>query len=150
MDIKDAARERLMSERDALVALSHRIHACPELGWEEEKSSAWVAEALADAGFEVRRGAFDLPTAVMARAGSGPLHVAICAEYDALPAIGHACGHNVIAAMGVGAAIAAARIADDAGLTISLIGTPAEEVCNAGGKVELLERGAFAGVHAAM
>ncbi|MGH7837596.1 MAG: M20/M25/M40 family metallo-hydrolase, partial [Candidatus Binataceae bacterium] len=76
--------------------------------------------------------------------------VAICAEYDALPAIGHACGHNVIAAMGVGAAIAAARIADDAGLTISLIGTPAEEVCNAGGKVELLERGAFAGVHAAM
>jgi amidohydrolase len=150
MDIKDAARERLLSHRDRLIALSHRIHAHPELGWEEEKSSTWVAEGLAGEGFDVRRGVFDLPTAVIARAGSGPLHIAICAEYDALPGIGHACGHNVIAAMSVGAALAAARVADDAGLTISLIGTPAEEVCNAGGKIELLERGGFDGAHAAM
>ena len=150
MDIKAVARERLLSSHDALVGLSHRIHGHPELGWEEEKSSTWVAEALTDAGFDVRRGVFDLPTAIIARAGSGPLHIAICAEYDALPGIGHACGHNVIAAMSVGAAIAAARIADDAGLTVSLFGTPAEEVCNAGGKIELLTAGAFEGVHAAM
>jgi amidohydrolase len=140
----------LLSSHNALVGLSHRIHSHPELGWEEEKSSTWVAEALADAGFDVRRGVFDLPTAIVGRAGSGPLHIAICAEYDALPGIGHACGHNVIAAMSVGAALAAARIADDAGLTVILFGTPAEEVCNAGGKIELLARGAFDDVHAAM
>jgi len=150
MDAKSGAREILETQRDRLVALSHRIHANPEIGWEEEKASAWVAEAMADAGFKVERGVFGMPTALIARAGKGPLHLAFCAEYDSLPAIGHACGHNVIAAMSVGAAIAAAKIADDAGLTISLIGTPAEEVCNAGGKVELLERGAFNGVHAAM
>ena len=76
--------------------------------------------------------------------------MAICAEYDSLPAIGHACGHNVIAATSVGAALAAARIADDAGLTVSVIGTPGEEVLDGGGKILLLERGAFNGVHAAM
>jgi amidohydrolase len=150
MDTKTGAREILEAWRERLVALSHRIHANPEIGWEEEKSSAWVAEAIADAGFEVRRGVFDLPTALIAKAGSGPLHIAFCAEYDSLPGIGHACGHNVIAAMSVGAAIAAAKVADEAGLTISLFGTPAEEICNAGGKIELLERGAFDGVHAAM
>jgi amidohydrolase len=87
---------------------------------------------------------------LLARAGSGPLHVALCAEYDCLPGIGHACGHNIIAAMAVGAGIAAAHVADEVGLTISVIGTPAEEVGDAGGKILLLERGAFAGVHAAM
>jgi amidohydrolase len=92
----------------------------------------------------------DVPTAFVARAGHGPLHVAICAEYDALPGIGHACGHNIIAAMALGAGMAAARVADDVGLTVSIIGTPAEEVGDGGGKILLLERGAFAGVHAAM
>ena len=82
------------------------------------------------------------------RAGSGPLHVAICAEYDALPDIGHACGHNLIAALAVGAGLAAAHVADDVGLTVSVVGTPAEE--SGGGKILLLERGAFAGVHTAM
>ena len=149
MDAKAAARARLESIRDDLISLSRRIHANPELGFEEEKSSTWVAEALAAAGFDVQRGAYNLPTAVVARAGSGPLHIAFCAEYDCLPGIGHACGHNIIAAMGVGAAIAAAKVADEAGLTVSLIGTPAEE-CNLGGKIELLERGAFDTVHAAM
>lgn len=150
MNLKDGAREQVASVQDSLIGLSRRIHANPELGWEEKKSSAWVAEMLADAGFDVRRGAYDLPTAVIARAGAGPLHIGICAEYDSLPGIGHACGHNIIAAMGVGAAIAAAKIADDAGLTITLFGTPAEEVCNAGGKIELIERGAFDDIHAAM
>ncbi len=150
MDAKGGARERLESARTGLLELSHRIHQHPELGWEEEKASTWIAETLDDAGFKVHRGACDLPTAIVATAGSGPLHVAFCAEYDSLPGIGHACGHNIIASIGVGAAIAAARVADDVGLTVSLLGTPAEEVCNAGGKILMLERGAFEGVHAAM
>ena len=84
------------------------------------------------------------------RAGSeiGPLHLAICAEYDALPGIGHACGHNIIAATAVGAGLALAPLVDELGLTVTVIGTPAEE--GGGGKVYLLDRGAFDGVHAAM
>src|SRR5438067_2962428 len=150
MNPKDGAREELTRWRERLVALSHRIHANPELGFEEERACAWLSEMLADAGFAVETGVCDVPTAFVARAGSGPLHIAICAEYDCLPGIGHACGHNIIAAMSVGAGIAAARVADEVGLTVSVIGTPAEEVGDAGGKVLLLERGAFTGVHAAM
>lgn len=150
MDTKTGARERFDSVQSSLLSLSHRIHAYPELGFEEEKSANWVAESLANAGFSVEQGVCDLPTAFIARTGSGPLHIAICAEYDALPGVGHACGHNIIAAMAVGAGIAAAKVADEVGLTISVIGTPAEEVGDAGGKILLLERGAFKGVHAAM
>lgn len=150
MKPKDATRERVAADRDRLVDLSHRIHAHPELGWEEERASSWVAEALADRGFDVTPGVCDLPTAFVARTGDGPLHVAICAEYDCLPGIGHACGHNIIAAMAVGAAAAAASVADEVGLTISVVGTPAEEIGNASGKILMLERGAFDGVHAAM
>jgi amidohydrolase len=150
MDAKAAARERFDAVRDDMIALSHRIHANPELGFEEEKSSTWLAETLTNAGFSVEKGICDLPTAFLARAGSGPLHIGICAEYDCLPGIGHACGHNIIAAMAVGAGIAAARVADEVGLTVSIIGTPAEEVGDAGGKILLLERGAFKGLHAAM
>src|SRR5437870_3994195 len=148
MDAKAGAREHFDAARDSLIALSHRIHAHPELGFEEERACAWLSEMLADAGFAVETGVCDLPTAFIARAGSGPLHVAICAEYDCLPGIGHACGHNIIAAMSAGAGIAAARVADDVGLTVRVIGTPAEE--GGGGKILLLERGAFTGVHAAM
>ena len=150
MDTKSAAKERFQSARDGLIALSHRIHAHPELGFEEEKSSSWLCDSLADSGFTVEKGICDLPTAFRARAGSGPLHIAICAEYDSLPGIGHACGHNIIAASAVGAALAAAKVADEVGLTISVIGTPAEEVGNASGKILLLERGGFAGIHASM
>ena len=150
MDTKTAARERFESVQDCLTELSHRIHSHPELGFEEEQASTWLCESLADAGFSVRKGVCHLPTAFLARAGSGPLHVGICAEYDCLPGIGHACGHNIIAASAVGAALAAAQVADDVGLTVSVIGTPAEEVGNASGKILLLERGAFEGIHAAM
>src|SRR3989449_2776047 len=148
MDARAAVRERVAASRDRLVALSHRIHAHPELAFEEERASTWCAEALDAAGFTVERGACDLPTAFVARAGSGPLHLALCAEYDCLPGIGHACGHNLIAAIAVGAGVAAARVADDVGLTVSVLGTPAEE--RGRGKILLLERGAFAGVHAAL
>ena len=150
MDVKSAAQERFDSAREEFIELSHRIHAHPELGFEEVKASAWLCESLDGSGFAVEQGICDLPTAFRARAGSGPLHIAICAEYDCLPGIGHACGHNIIAASAVGAAVAAAKVADELGLTISVIGTPAEEVGNASGKILLLERGAFEGIHAAM
>ncbi len=150
MDVKSAARARFESRQDQLVALSHRIHAHPEMGFEEVQAASWLCESLADAGFRVEQGICDLPTAFRATAGSGPLHVGICAEYDCLPGIGHACGHNVIAASAVGAAVAAATVADDVGLTVTVIGTPAEEVGNASGKILMLERGGFDGIHAAM
>ena len=145
---KQAARARVERARDALVALSHRIHGAPELAYEEERACAWLCELLADAGLEVERGVHGLPTAFAARTGQGPLRVVVCAEYDALPGIGHACGHNVIAAMAAGAGLALAEVADDLGLEVTVLGTPAEE--GGGGKVVLLERGAFRGVHAAM
>lgn len=148
MDAKQAARDSVASARGELVGLSHRIHAHPELGFEEEKSSAWVGEALAEAGLDVERGLWNLPTSLVARAGSGPLHIGICAEYDALPGIGHACGHNMIAASAVGAGLALARVADDIGIRVSVFGTPAEE--GGGGKIIMLDEGAFANVHAAM
>lgn len=148
MDARAGARERLDDAREDLIALSHRIHAHPEVGFEEERAAGWLCDDLSARGFAVTRGVGDLPTAFVACAGSGPLHVAFCAEYDALPGIGHACGHNMIAAMAVGAAAAAARVADDVGLTVSVIGTPAEE--GGGGKILMLDRGVFAGVHAAM
>src|SRR5205807_2568152 len=81
-------------------------------------------------------------------AGSGPLTITICAEYDALPGIGHACGHNVIAAAAVGAGLALAPLADDLGLTVQVLGTPAEE--GGGGKILMLDKGAFEGTDAAM
>jgi len=148
MDAKEAARTTVSRHREELVALSHRIHAHPELKFEEVRSSAWCAGVLSDAGIPVEHGVYDLPTAFEARVGDGPLHVALCAEYDALPAIGHACGHNIIAAMAVGAGLALAPLADDLGITVRVLGTPAEE--GGGGKVFMLDRGAFDGVHAAM
>ena len=146
--VKDAMQGTVDDQRDSLIELSHRIHANPELCFEEEKASAWVAGVLAEGGFEVDAGVCDLPTAFVATAGSGPLTIAICAEYDALPGIGHACGHNVIAAAAAGAGLALAPLADDLGVTVKVMGTPAEE--GGGGKIYMLERGAFDGVDAAM
>ena len=148
MDAKTAARETVDTNAQTLIGLSHRVHAHPELKFEETCSSQWTAGVLADAGLTVDAGICDLPTAFSCRIGTGSLHLAICAEYDALPGIGHACGHNIIAATAVGAGLALAPLVDDLDLTISIIGTPAEE--GGGGKVFMLERGAFAGVDAAM
>ena len=147
---KEAARAAIDASRGELTALSRRIHANPELGYEEEQASGWLEEALDAAGFAVEPGICGLPTAFRATKGSGPLHVVVCAEYDALPGIGHACGHNVIAASAAGAGIGAGAVADDAGLTVTVMGTPAEEVLRSGGKIRLLEGGAFEGAHAAM
>jgi len=148
MDEKAAARQTIGSSAQTLVGLSHRVHAHPELKFEEEKSSQWTAGVLADAGLSVDMGICDLPTAFSCSIGSGSLHLAICAEYDALPGIGHACGHNIIAATAVGAGLALAPLVDDLDLRVTILGTPAEE--GGGGKVFLLERGAFDGVDAAM
>jgi amidohydrolase len=131
-----------------LVALSRSIHAEPELAFAEHRSAAKVADLLARHGFAVRTPVADLDTALVAEAGTGELVVGVCAEYDALPELGHACGHNVIAAAGVGAALALADIADDLGITVRLIGTPAEET--GGGKVLMVERGVFDDVALAM
>src|SRR5437762_9964127 len=148
IDAKDAARETVGANERTLIGLSQRVHAHPELKFEETRSSQWTAGVLADSGLTVDAGICDLPTAFSCEIGTGSLHLAICAEYDALPEIGHACGHNIIAATAVGAALALAPLVDDLDLRISVIGTPAEE--GGGGKVFLLERGAFAGVDAAM
>jgi amidohydrolase len=100
---------------------------------------------MADGGFTVTPSAYGLTTAVEAVRGDGPLTVVVCAEYDALPGLGHACGHNVIAASSVGTALALGAVADELGIRVKLLGTPAEE--GAGGKLELLARGAFDDVH---
>ncbi len=147
---KSGARERLERINADLIALSRRLYENPEVGYEEEKASAWLGDMLDGAGFNVERGICKLPTAFRATIGTGPLNVAFCAEYDALPGMGHACGHNLIAASSLGAAMAAANVADDVGLTVTVLGTPAEEVLKTGGKILLLDRGAFDGVHAAM
>lgn len=148
MQAAEHARRTVADAEAALVGLSHRIHAHPELKFEEVRGADWTAALLADGGLEVTMGVADLPTAFVARAGSGPLHIAICAEYDALPSVGHACGHNIIAAAAVGAGLALAPLADELGITVSVMGTPAEE--GGGGKVYMIERGVFDGVHASL
>jgi len=148
MDVRQRLADDLDDRRDALIALSHAVHGDAEIAFEEHRSSQRVAAALEAGGFEVEYGVCDLPTAFVARTGSGPLHLGICAEYDALPGIGHACGHNIIAAAAVGAGLALAPIADELGLTVTVLGTPAEE--GGGGKILMLDGGAFDGLHAAM
>jgi amidohydrolase len=145
---KDAAAEVITRRLPELVALSHAVHATPELCFEETTSARTVADALRAGGLEVTEGVYDLPTALESTSGNGDLVVAVCAEYDALPEVGHACGHNIIAATAVGASLALAAVADQVGLQVRFLGTPAEE--GGGGKVLMLERGAFGGVHAAM
>jgi amidohydrolase len=145
---KEAAAAVVEKHLGELVALSHSVHSTPELCFGETTSARAVAEALRAGGLSVREGVYELPTALESRAGDGELVVALCAEYDALPDVGHACGHNIIAATAVGAGLALASVADELGLSVRVLGTPAEE--GGGGKVLMLERGAFAGVHAAM
>ncbi|MGV0795081.1 M20 family metallopeptidase [Mycolicibacterium sp. XJ1819] len=135
--VEDAVRRR----GGDLVALSHDIHAEPELAFAEYRSCAKTKALVAEQGFEINAAPAGLPTAFRADYGSGPLVIGICAEYDALPEIGHACGHNIIAASAVGTALALAEVADQLGLTVALLGTPAEEA--GGGKVLMLEAGVF-------
>ncbi|MFJ3792611.1 M20 family metallopeptidase [Kitasatospora sp. NPDC090091] len=146
--LKAAVRERVHAHRDELLALSRRLHAHPETAFEEHRAAAWCAGLLRDHGYAVTAPAHGLPTAFTATIGSGPVTVALVCEYDALPGLGHACGHNLIAAAGLGAALGLAPHADRLGLTVRVIGAPAEE--RGAGKALLLDAGAFAGVDAAM
>lgn len=146
--LKTTAQQSVSSNAEMLLALSHRIHENPEIKFEEHQSAEWVASALEHSGFAVTRGAADLPTAFIATFGSGALNIGICAEYDALGGVGHACGHNIIGSAAVGAALALAPLASELDITITVLGTPAEE--GGGGKIYMLQRGAFDGLHAAM
>jgi amidohydrolase len=137
ISVEDAVNRR----RGDLVELSHSIHAEPELAFAEHRSCAKAQALVAERGFAITAAPGGLDTAFRADYGSGPLVVGICAEYDALPDIGHACGHNIIAASAVGTALALAEVADELGLTVALIGTPAEEA--GGGKALLLKAGTF-------
>ncbi len=133
---------------DQLLYASHEIHAHPELNFEEHFAHDLLVEQLQSAGLEPTAHAYGIDTAFEASIGDSGFDVAVLCEYDALPAIGHACGHNVIATAGLGAGLAAAAVAAQAGGTLRILGTPAEE--GGGGKIDLARRGAFERVGAAM
>ncbi len=151
MDLEQAKSrvcEEVERRADLLVGVSHDIHDHPEENFAEHHAHDVLTDVLADEGLDVQRGAYGLDTAFSARAGRTGPTVAVLLEYDALPAIGHACGHNIIAAAGLGAGLAAAAVAEEVGGRVVILGTPAEE--GGGGKVFMIERGAFDGVEAAM
>ncbi|HEY9395888.1 MAG TPA: M20 family metallopeptidase, partial [Nocardioides sp.] len=148
--ILDAIRDKLVDLGPELVAVSHDLAEHPETGFEEHRSSAGLAEFVEAHGIEVARGAYGLPTALYASAGGakdGPT-IAVLSEYDALPGIGHGCGHNLIATVGVGAFLAIASVIDRLGGRVIWLGTPAEE--GGGGKELMAQKGAFDGVDAAI
>jgi len=145
---KDRLEEIVDRHADVLIDASHQIHAHPELGFEEHFAHDLLTSILRDGGVEVETGAYGLETAFAARAGSSGPTVAVLCEYDALPGIGHACGHNVIGTAGLGAGIAAATMAEELGGRVLILGTPAEE--GGGGKALMADQGAFEGVDAAM
>ena len=147
---KTAVRKAIDGLRPQLIDLAEKIHQNPETKFEEVKAAQWLFSAAADAGFKVEKPVGGLETAFRAaHAGSkdGPV-VAFLAEYDALPKIGHACGHNLIGTASLGAALGLAKGIEEFPGTIQLIGTPGEE--GGGGKVILAEAGVFDGVDAAM
>jgi amidohydrolase len=151
-DVKQRIAAAVEANRDEILELSHRIHANPEPAFEERQASAWVAEAVRRHGFAVEHPAGSLETAVRGRirggrGGDGP-RIAVLAEYDALPGLGHGCGHNTMAASGVGAAIALAAIRDEFAGEVVFLGTPAEE--RGSGKQIMIDDGLFEGVDAAL
>jgi amidohydrolase len=147
-DLVSALDAAVDAHAPKLDALARELHAHPELRFEEHRAAAAITALLEAEGHAVERGLAEMPTSFRARAGSGAPRVAILAEYDALPEIGHACGHNLIAAGAVGAFLAAAAVVARVGGTVELLGTPAEE--GGGGKIKLIDAGAFAGVDAAI
>ena len=147
-ELKALVRGEVDAHHRQLNELSLRIHANPELGFQETKAAAWLTQYLAANGFSIEQGICKLPTAFRGSYGQGKPIVAIMAEYDALPKLGHACGHNLIAAGAVGAAVASKLAVDHFGGSILIIGTPAEELH--GGKVIMADRGAFDNLDIAM
>ena len=148
MDRKTVAEERFSAVEDELKAISRWMYESPETANEERATSARLVEFLAGNGFDVEYPAYGLETAFVARTGAEGPEVVICAEMDALPGVGHACGHNIIATSALGAGVALAEMAADLGIRLTVLGTPAEE--HHGGKVDLIEAGAFEGATASM
>jgi amidohydrolase len=147
-NIKSKISAEAEAHRSELYELSRRIHDNPELGFHEVKAAAWLTEYLARNGFKIERGVCGLETAFSATYGKGTPRIALLAEYDALPNLGHACGHNIIAAAAVGGGIASRAAVDQFGGTILVIGTPAEELY--GGKITMCQKGFFNDIDAAM
>jgi amidohydrolase len=147
-ELRAEISRQVEEQRQTLIELSLNIHDHPELGFKEEKASDWLTSYLAENGFHIEKGIGGLTTAFKAAYGSGKPIIALLAEYDALPEIGHACGHNIIAASAAGAAVASKLIVDHFGGTVIVFGTPAEELF--GGKVFMLQAGVFNGVDVAM
>ena len=148
MSHKDRARVAFEAVEPDLRDISRWMYDNPELAYQEHESSARLSSFLADHGFAVTYPAHGLDTAFEATVGTGGPRVVICCEYDALPDVGHACGHNIIATAALGAGAALAPLAEELGIRVTVLGTPAEE--DGGGKVDLINAGAFEGVAAAM
>lgn len=145
---KEDAKAGVAARREELVEISLDIHAHPELALKETRASKLLGDRLEGWGFAVERGAFGLETAFRARWGEGPVTIAYLCEYDALPEIGHACGHNLIATAGLAGALGLKAAVSPDAVTLLVLGTPAEE--DIGGKAIMIERGAFEGVDVAM
>lgn len=149
-DFYQRIQEELERQKPLLLELSHKLHANPEIRFEEHKACNWLSDTLEDQGFRVERGVGNLPTAfkaVVRGKDHGP-NIAFLCEYDALEGLGHACGHNVIATMSLGAGLALKPLMQELSGNLFVIGTPAEE--GGGGKVILLENGSFEGIDTAM
>jgi amidohydrolase len=147
-ELKKAAVNVVDAEYLRLRELALRIHATPELGLKEFKASSWLCEYLMENGFEVESGICELSTAFRASYGKTSPRIAVLAEYDALPGMGHACGHNLIGTIAVGAAVASKLTVDRCGGSVVVIGTPAEEAL--GGKILMTKRGVFSDLDAAL
>lgn len=148
MSLKEAVAGAVESQMERLTAMSHRMYENPEVAFQEHETARLLTAYLEEHGFDVEWPAYGLETAFAARAGSKGPEVIVCAEMDALPGVGHACGHNIIAAAALGTGVALAPHAESLGIRLTVLGTPAEE--NFGGKVDLINAGAFAGAAAAM
>jgi amidohydrolase len=146
--LKEAAQRTIDQISEDLRTLSLSIHGIPELGFKEHHAHQVLTDYLDQSGFAVTRGAYDLPTAFRAEAGSGTPVVAVLCEYDALPEIGHACGHNLMAMTGVAAGMALKETIGEGHGTVVVLGTPAEE--GGGGKNIMIEHGAFDRVDVAL
>jgi amidohydrolase len=146
--MKEQIKATIEARAGELTDISRWMYENPEIAFEERETSARLADFLKGNGFAVEYPAYGLETAFVARAGESGPEVIICAEYDALPGVGHACGHNIIATSALGAGIGLLEAADQLGFRITVLGTPAEE--KYGGKVDLINAGAFEGARMAM
>lgn len=146
--LKRAIIRQIETDKPQLRELSLKIHDNPGLGLHEFKACEWLTQYLAQRDFAVERNICEMPTAFRATYGKGKPYIGLLAEYDALPGVGHACGHNLICTIAIGAAVAAKTAVDRHGGSVVVIGTPAEE--NYGGKIVMARKGAFDDLDAAI